>query len=110
MAGMEEPLAVSESLNALANGHDKVSPFPKRRRKSGGNDADADAQPQGDALDGSGRSRPEANKGVLETQGRDGTPLKGAGPEGVCWCLWVFKSCGRLAVIAPPDILVYTYV
>eukprot|EP00904_Undaria_pinnatifida_P008402 jgi/Undpi1/4692/HiC_scaffold_18.g08045.m1 len=79
---MEEPLAVSESLNALANGHDKVSPFPKRRRKSGGNDADADAQPQGDALDGSGRSRPEANKGVLETRGRDGTPLKGAGPEG----------------------------
>lgn len=101
MAGTEEPHAAPESSNALANGQDKVEPSQKRRRKSGGNGADADAhQPQGDAVDGSGRGQPdEEDNGILGARGRGSIVFYGVVIKRVCGCLWTSSVCGRLAGI-----------
>ncbi|CAM9446085.1 unnamed protein product, partial [Laminaria digitata] len=63
MAGTEVPPSVCEISNALANGQDKTEPSQKRRRKSGGNGADAHRD---DALDRSGQDQlEEEDRGTL---------------------------------------------
>lgn len=81
MAGAEASPSASEISKALANGQNETEPSQKRRRKSGGNGADA----RDDALDRSGRDQPEEeNQGTLGARGRDGVPLEGVRLEGVC--------------------------
>lgn len=93
MAGTEEPPSASKISNALANGQDKTEPSQKRRRKSGGNGADA----RDDAHDRSGRGQPEEeDQGTLGAQGRDGIPLEGVGPEVLFRLLRVPSLCGHV--------------
>lgn len=103
MAGTEVPPSVCEISNALANGQDKTEPSQKRRRKSGGNGADAHRD---DALDRSGQDQlEEEDRGTLGARGRDGVPLEVVGLEGTCGCLCVHKLCGRLVDKAHPEVL-----